>query len=181
MALDTPHLVLEPWLPAHILTLIEEPQRFELLTGVPAAAGLHEMFASDDVSPEWLMALREAREPDPWRLGFRVVHRETRTVIGSAGFTGPPDSDGMVEIAYGIAPQFEGRGYATEAATALIAFAFELPRVSLIRAHTLPVANASTRVLTKCSLRHVGTFIDPHDGPVWRWERHREPPNGARH
>jgi ribosomal-protein-alanine N-acetyltransferase len=179
MALDTPHLILEPWLPAHILTLIEEPERFELLAGLPAVAGLHKMFASDDVSPEWLTALREASEPDPWRLGFRVVDRETRAVIGSAGFKGPPDAAGMVEIAYGIAPQYEGRGYATEAATALIAFAFDSPRVSLIRAHTLPVPNASTRVLTKCSLRHVGAFVDPQDGPVWRWERRREPPNDA--
>ena len=36
--------------------------------------------------------------------------------------------------------------------------------------------NASTRVLTKCGFRHIGQVIDPEDGPVWRWERHRDQP-----
>lgn len=40
----------------------------------------------------------------------------------------------MVEIAYGIVPSFEGRGYATEAARALIHFALETGDVTLIRA-----------------------------------------------
>ena len=35
-------------------------------------------------------------------------------------------------------------------------------------------ANASTRVLTKCGFRHVGEVMDPEDGLVWRWEKHKE-------
>ena len=94
-------------------------------------------------------------------------------MIGAAGFKGPPDEAGMVEIAYGVTPSFEGQGYATEAAAALVAFAFTSGLVELVRAHTLPAANASTRVLAKCGFRHVGEVIDPDDGPVWRWERGR--------
>lgn len=82
----------------------------------------------------------------------------------------------MVEIAYGIAPRYEGRGYAAEAVGALIVSAFDTPRVAVIRAHTLPLANASTRVLAKCELIHVGAIIDPQDGPVWRWEMRRSSP-----
>lgn len=176
MSLETKSLSLIPCSPAHILTLIESPERFEQEAGFPAAPGLREMFVSDDVSPDWLAKLHVAREPDPWRHGFFVVDRATRVVIGSAGFKGPPDDTGMVEIAYGIAPDFEGRGYATEAATALVAFAFDSALVDLVRAHTLPTPNASTRVLTKCGFRHVGDVVDPDDGPVWRWERSRELP-----
>ncbi len=61
-------------------------------------------------------------------------------MIGNAGFKGPADSTGTVEIAYGITPGFEGHGYATEAATALVAFAFEAPLIA-VRAHTLPSIN----------------------------------------
>ncbi len=50
-------------------------------------------------------------------------------------------------------------------------FAANDPRVQLIRAHTRPEANASTRVLRKCGFVHIGEIIDPEDGPVWRWER----------
>ncbi len=151
--------------------LIDQPERFEQVLGLPAGDGLHGCFASDDVSPNWLAALRNSSSPDPWRHGFFVVHREGGLVIGSAGFKGPPDSAGIVEVAYGIAPSFQGRGYATEAAAAVVGFAFASGQVRLVRAHTRPEANASTRVLLKCGFRHVGAVVDPDDGPVWRWER----------
>ena len=167
---ETPRLHLVPTDPALLVTLIDQPERFEALAGLPAAAGLREFFVSGDVSPEWLGRLRAATGADPWRHGFFVVDREHRAIIGTAGFKGPPDADGMVEIAYGIVPSFEGRGYATEAAMALVRFARETADVTLIRAHTLPEANASTRVLTKCGFRHTGGVIDPEDGAVWRWE-----------
>jgi len=169
--LETPRLTLLACSPQHLLALIDHPQRFEQLVGVPVAEGLHAFYASDDVSPAWLAALRDSSEPDFWRHGFFVIHRETRSVIGSAGFKGPADASGMVEIAYGIVPSFEGQGYATEAATALVGFAFASGNVQLVRAHTLPVANPSTRVLAKCGFRHAGTVVDPEDGVVWRWER----------
>lgn len=47
MSLERAHLSVRPWLPAHILALIEQPERFEQLVGVPAAAGLREMFMSE--------------------------------------------------------------------------------------------------------------------------------------
>jgi ribosomal-protein-alanine N-acetyltransferase len=171
VSLETPRLLLLPCSPEHLLVLIDQPQRLEQLLGVPGAERLREFYISDDVSPDWLAALRKAREPDPWRHGFFVVDRATRSVIGSAGFKGPPDVAGMVEIAYGIVPGFEGQGFATEAAAALVGFAFASGDVRLVRAHTLPAANPSTRVLLKCGFHHVGTVVDPDDGPVWRWER----------
>jgi ribosomal-protein-alanine N-acetyltransferase len=33
---------------------------------------------------------------------------------------GPPDTDGMAEIAYGVSPEYQCKGYATEAAAALV-------------------------------------------------------------
>lgn len=136
-----------------------------------AAEGLSAFLVSDDVSPAWLAALRDSRGPDPWRHGFFVVQREQAVVIGMAGFKGPPDATGTVEISYGIVPGFEGRGYATEAAAALVAFAKGDARVRLVRAHTSPAANASTRVLEKCGFHRTTAIVDPDDGPVWRWER----------
>lgn len=169
--LETARLTLLACTPEQLLALIEQPERFEPLMGFPAADGLREFFASGDVSPRWIGALREASGPDPWRHGFFVVDREQRSVVGTAGFKGPPDASGMVEIAYGIVPSCQGRGYATEAARELVSFAFANGDVRLVRAHTLPAANSSTRVLQKCGFRHSGSVVDPEDGPVWRWER----------
>jgi RimJ/RimL family protein N-acetyltransferase len=170
MSLDTTHLVMVESSPQQLIALIEEPDRFEELTGFPADAELRGFYVSDDVSPVWLEALRTAAATDPWHHGFFVVDRERRCVVGSAGFKGPPDASGVVEIAYGIAPGFQNRGYATEAAKALVDFAFANADVTLVRAHTLPEPNASTRVLLKCGFHHAGGVVDPDDGPVWRWE-----------
>ena len=112
-------------------------------------------------------------------LGFSLVHRDSNTVVGSAGFKGPPEADGVVEISYGVNPEHQGKGYATEAAQALTAYAFGSGKVRLVRAHTRPEPNASTRVLTKCGFRRVGAVIDPEDGLVWRWEKDLEKPGAA--
>ena len=102
-----------------------------------------------------------------------MVRRDNEVIVGQCGFKGPPTPDGVVEIAYGVEPESEGNGYATEAAQALVGYAFQNKDVLLVRAHTLPEANASTRVLTKCGFRRVGEVVDPDDGPVWRWEKQR--------
>jgi RimJ/RimL family protein N-acetyltransferase len=123
------------------------------------------------VSAAWLALLEASAEVDPWIHGFRLEHRQSGEVVGSCGFKGPPDDEGVVEIAYGVASEHQGKGYATEAAEALASYAFGHGPVRLVRAHTLPEPNASTRVLTKCGFQRVGEVIDPDDGLVWRWER----------
>ena len=124
-----------------------------------------------EVSPHWLALVHNVTGVDPWVLGFAMVHRVTNVRVGSGGFKGPPDADGIVEIAYGVAPEHQGRGYATEAAEALVAYAFSSGQVRVVRAHTLPDNVASKRVLEKCGFRFIGEVDDPEDGLVWRWER----------
>src|SRR4051812_22951945 len=69
-----------------------------------------------ELSPAWLALVDGSSQADPWIHGFVLMHRADGVAIGRCGFKGPPDADGMVEIAYGLAPEYQGRGYATEAA-----------------------------------------------------------------
>ena len=169
--IETKNLRLIPHSPQHILALIEGADLYARSFGWPPANGLRDFYVSKDVSPQWLAQLQSATVGDPWRHGFGVVHVASGQVIGSAGFKGPPGEDGAVEIAYGIVPDYQGKGYASEAAAALVDFAFESGRVRVARAHTLAQKNASTRVLTKCGFEFAGEFVDPEDGAVWRWEK----------
>jgi RimJ/RimL family protein N-acetyltransferase len=148
---------------------------YERSFGIPAAEGFGDFLKNGaaEVSPAWLARLETATEADPWIDGFAVVHIASNTVIGSASFKGPPDADGIVEVAYGVVPGQQGRGYATEATTALVAYAFGDDRVRVVRAHTFPRNDASARVLTKCGFTRIGQVVDPEDGPVWRWEIRR--------
>jgi len=125
------------------------------------------------VSREWLARVEASLTGDAWTHGFVISRLEDSERVGQCGFVGPPDKDGVVEIAYGIEPDFQGRGYATEAAMALVSFASADPRVVTIRAHTLPQANASSRVLTKCGFNRIGESVDHEAGLVWRWERQK--------
>ncbi len=156
---------------ADLLALRADDEGFASRLGLRPSPGLGAQLRSPEVSPAWLASLRDSTDADPWTLGFGIVHVETMTVIGSAAFKGPPDAEGMVEIAYGVVPQHEGKGYATQAAARLVAYARRDARVRLIRAHTLPTNGGSVRVLEKNGFRFVGEVEDPEDGIVWRWER----------
>lgn len=127
-----------------------------------------------ELSADWLARFDSASTADPWIHGFALVHRASDAIIGTAGFKGPPAADGVVEIAYGVARDYQGKGFATEAARALVTYAFSDSKVRVVRAHTLPELSASTRVLTKCGFARVGEVMDPDDGLVWRWEKRRE-------
>ena len=106
-------------------------------------------FEKAQLSVAWLAQFEASGASDPWVHGFRLVHRSSGNIVGFCSFKGPP-ADGVVEIAYGIAPDEQGKGYATEAAQALVAFARSFPEVKVIRAHTLADGAASKRVLEKC-------------------------------
>jgi len=165
--METAHLKLEPNDPRQSLTIVYDQMRVAGFLGRQVADGIRTYLLS--ASPEFFEGLRTASGPDPWRFGYVIIEKENDLVIGQCGFTGPPDESGTIEIAYSIAPAYQGRGYATEAAQALIEIARQEPKVRLICAHTLAERNASTRVLEKCGLRKVGEASE--EGlPIWRWE-----------
>lgn len=169
--IETANLKLVLHAPEHLRALLQGSDFYAQSFGAQPAEGLRDFFVSKDVSPDWLARLEASTTVDPWTHGFALVHLGSSRVIGAAGFKGPPGAEGVVEIAYGVVPDYQGKGYATEAAQALVAYALSDERVRVVRAHTLREANASTRVLAKCGFRCVGEVIDPEDGLVWRWER----------
>lgn len=139
-------------------------------------ARIEAMSPSDraELSADWLALVDSATSAVPWVHGFAMVRRADNAIVGDCGFKGPPSPVEVVEIAYGVDPKDQGKGYATAAAQALTSYAFKHDDVRVVRAHTGPESDASARVLTKCGFRQVGEVIDPDDGLVWRWEKHDE-------
>ncbi|HEX2741238.1 MAG TPA: GNAT family protein [Rubrobacter sp.] len=82
-----------------------------------------------------------------------IVHAADRAVIGEAGFHGPPDRTGTVEIGYSIVPERRGQGFASEATQALIEATFYIPGIRRIIAECLEDNGASLRVLEKLGMR----------------------------
>jgi [ribosomal protein S5]-alanine N-acetyltransferase len=170
MTIQTKNLILTAHLPRYLRALVQGADAFQNISGLQVAEGIREQLLS--ASAEFMKKLANAKQADPWQFGFAVIHKIDNVLMGMGGFPGPPSSEGVAEIAYGIAPNYQGQGYATEVANALIDFASRDARVKTICAHTLAKTNASTRVLEKCGFEKVGQTTDPEDGVVvWRWER----------
>jgi RimJ/RimL family protein N-acetyltransferase len=108
-----------------------------------------------------------------WGTRFFVTSDE---LVGWGGFKGPP-REGAVEIGYEIAAARQGRGLATEAATAMLAEAFADPAVERVLAHTLPVRNASNHILEKCGFRFEGEVL-VRGIQVWRYCRYPQTQGG---
>lgn len=106
-------------------------------------------------------AFADGRLPDPLGLrpplGLRAV--EDRASGEFCGFVGLLRFDGSdeVELAYRLARRHWGRGIATEAAAALVTFAFADLGLSHLVAVTSPANSGSQRVLAKLGFDHTDT------------------------
>src|SRR3954451_22285022 len=91
--------------------------RLDLVLQTPdeALAWVESMDPADraEVSPDWIARVRATQPGDPWALGYTSIERSSGTTVGACAFKGPPDADGVVEVAYGIDPDHRGRGFAT--------------------------------------------------------------------
>jgi [ribosomal protein S5]-alanine N-acetyltransferase len=100
-----------------------------------------------------LSQLAEHPEQHGWPRYVGLVEPDgQRRLIGSLGaFTkaGRPEE---CEIGYGILPPYEGLGFATEAARALIDYVRRDERIESVIAHTFPSLPGSIRVMEKCGL-----------------------------
>lgn len=84
--------------------------------------------------------------------------------IGELCFKGL-SADGAAEIGYGIEPEFQNSGYATEAVKAVTAWALSQPGVCCITAETDESNIASQRVLIKTGFIAAGKYGE--EGPIF--------------
>ena len=121
-----------------------------------------------DVFPYVVQQIRPNPDHAIWWT-YLPIDKEKRILLGTCGFKGPPDQNGMVEIGYEVASDFRNQGYATQIAHALIELAKKDHRVKVVQAHTMPERNASTRVLEKNGFQFVEAIKHFEDGLVWKW------------
>lgn len=164
--IEAEQLHLIPCEPRHIAALLRSRQDLADMLQVTLPDGWPHF--PEAFSPETCARLQADPALDRW-YGYFFIHPQTRALVGSGGFAGPPDADGVVEIGYEIAPEHQNRGCATAAAQALIRYAFSHTSVSAVIAHTLAETNASNRVLQKVGMTFEQAIDDPEHGTVWRW------------
>ena len=114
----------------------------------------------------WRIRLEEVRA-EPWRaewIARAAVADPEGYVVGHGGFHGPPDADGVVEVAYSVAPEHRRRGYAKAMLRSLLERADAHPDVTAVRASIRPDNVGSRRTIAGFGFRKVGEQWDPVDG-----------------
>jgi len=106
----------------------------------------------DGMAEEWI-----STHLSNWRDGkvitYAVIDKESKILIGTVGFVRIEES--KAELGYWIGEQYWGKGFCTEAATALIKFAGTKLRITGITAEHLSSNPASGRVMKKLKMLHV--------------------------
>lgn len=156
--IHTPRMVL---IPASVVTLqadLAGPEALGRALGTAVAESWPPDLYDDDAA-KWMLGGLQATAPGTegfwayyfvWSTGPRGA-----VLIGVGGFKGPP-AEGRVELGYSIVPEYQRRGFATEAVLGMLRFAFSHEEVSEVIAETLPDLIPSIGVLEKTGFGLVG-------------------------
>jgi len=102
---------------------------------------------------------------------FGIELKETGQLLGSIGLIADPkrQNNKTRMLGYAIGESYWGKGYATEAAQALICFSFEKLGLHLISAYCYPFNERSKHLLKKCGFEYEGKLHlaeERYDGEI---------------
>jgi ribosomal-protein-alanine N-acetyltransferase len=162
LSLRTPRLLMQPCrLPVLTEIYLRGSQVGKMLnTTVPQSWPSPDL---QEVLPYFIEMLQADPEAYPWFLWVIIDHQK-KVLLGDIGFKGLPDKEGIVEIGYSILPEHRHQGMVTEAAKALIAWAFEQQDVQKVVAECDASNIASIRVLEKTGMQQ-----SPPDNGMLKW------------
>jgi ribosomal-protein-alanine N-acetyltransferase len=108
----------------------------------------------------------------PWLLRAMLSRAAPRTQLGRIGFHAPPDARGAVEIGYAVESAYRGRGYATEAVEAMLAWALREHSIRWFVASVSPTNAPSLAIVRKFGFVQTGVQWDDEDGEELVFELH---------
>ncbi|MCQ4636470.1 GNAT family N-acetyltransferase [Anaerovorax odorimutans] len=99
----------------------------------------------------------EKAKKDPinylWHTFWLIVNKSDNVVVGAIDFKDTPDSNGEVEIGYGLGREFQHHGYMTETVAAFCKWALRQDGVNHIIAETDLDGASSQKLLIKCGFK----------------------------
>lgn len=131
-----------------------------------------------------LTDLRNVPQAEPWLLRVVTLRIPGRPMIGLAGFHGPPDNAGAVEVGYEIDESHRRQGYGSEAAAGLVAWALRHGGARRVLAAIRRDNHASLAVVNRLGFTSAGSRWDVLDGIALLFECHippDAPPRAAGH
>ena len=103
--------------------------------------------------------------------GWFVTLAQDGRVIGDCGTHGWVDDEGRVEIGYGLAAPWRGRGFGIEAVRALVDWVAAQPDVRTVEASVEVGNEVSRRVLERLGFAYTGDRDHGEHDRHWHFER----------
>ena len=91
---------------------------------------------------------------------WAVIEKESGECIGQVAYFLVDTHNHFGEIEYCIGTEYQGKGYATEAAKAVIYYGFEVIGFHKVQICVRPANGSSKRVIEKCGFEYEGTLRD---------------------
>jgi len=110
----------------------------------------------DGMAEEWINT-HELRYKEGTLLNFAITLRNSGDLVGAIGLIIQP-AHFLAELGYWIGKPYWGAGYCTEAARAVIEYAFQVLKLNKISASFMIRNPASGRVMEKLAMKSEGAF-----------------------
>lgn len=118
--------------------------------------------------PKIVSNLSKVNKPTGFE-SWMIILTETKEIIGDIGFKGYNFIDNSCDLGYGLVTQHQQKGYAVEAAHALINWAFKHERLQKITATCLISNLPSAKLLQKLNMT-----LHSQDSTMLHWEISKE-------
>jgi ribosomal-protein-alanine N-acetyltransferase len=168
--IETARLKLIPLRTEHLQAFFRNRQALGCLLGVEVPQDWPVFPESMDY---WQGNPDKVSEIGDWT-NYLFIHKFDVKVIGDGGFKAKPNADGKTEIGCSIIPGYRGKGLATEAAQALLDWAFAHVEVTTVYAETFPDRRDSMRLVQKLGMSFDGTHHGDAEVEIYSWCTNRE-------
>ena len=154
--IETPRLILRQWLET-------DYSRFAEMSADPQVMEHFPKILNRSESDAYIDKLKAIIQKQGW--GFWAVElKETQQFIGFVGLHDQPTQFSFspcVEIGWRLDQAFWGKGYASEAANAALAFAFDQLKLEKVVSFTTLDNKKSQKVMEKIKMRKITEFQHP--------------------
>src|SRR5436190_7847158 len=162
-------------------SVIEDAEAISAYRSDPA---VHRMQGWERTDPEGVrteieeMGGRRPGEPGGW-VQFTVEDAAEGALVGDVGLSPADGEPGVIKVGYTVDPRFQGRGYATEAVSALVDYSFGTLDADVVRAYAGAENAPSIRVMEKVGMRLIERFHGSDGQETWTGVRYEvDRPNG---
>ncbi|MEW8995915.1 GNAT family N-acetyltransferase [Clostridium sp.] len=168
ISIETDNLIMRPFLPSDAKDAVYYSQQPNVSYWMSDMVLHNESEALSWIN--WLNKKFNINEPF---IILAIEYKTEHKCIGVVGVHAKAEIDNEVEILYSISDNYQGNGYATEAAKALIQWIFENTELKYLTAIVKPENISSKTVIKKLGFNYVDNRVVLYDGQMCKFDYYK--------